>query len=72
MTSRSLNDPPARRARRDPHPDRIGARLAGTAIMLAGALMSVARVSFSVEHRAPSAPEAETETVKMPPPDSPA
>ena len=44
--------------------------LAGSALLLAGAFMSVARVSFSVEHRAPSA--AEPETVKMPPPDSPA
>jgi len=46
--------------------------LAGSALMLAGAFMSVARVSFSVEHRAPSTPPPETETVKMPPPDSPA
>jgi carbon starvation protein CstA len=46
--------------------------LAGSALLLAGAFMSVARVSFSVEHRAPAASEAETETVKMPPPDSPA
>jgi len=46
--------------------------LAGSALLLAGAFMSVARVSFSVEQRAPRASEAETETVKMPPPDSPA
>ena len=46
--------------------------LAGSALLLAGAFMSVARVSFSVEHRAPRAAERETETVKMPPPDSPA
>ena len=46
--------------------------LAGSALLLAGAFMSVARVSFSVEHRSPSAPETEAETVKMPPPDSPA
>jgi len=46
--------------------------LAGSALLLAGAFMSVARVSFSVEHRAPSAPGTEAETVKMPPPDSPA
>jgi len=46
--------------------------LAGSALLLAGAFMSVARVSFSVEHRAPPAPEPETATVKMPPPDSPA
>jgi hypothetical protein len=44
--------------------------LAGSALLLAGAFMSVARVSFSVEHRDPRA--SETETVKMPPPDSPA
>jgi carbon starvation protein CstA len=44
--------------------------LAGSALLLAGAFMSVARVSFSVEQRAPQA--SETETVKMPPPDSPA
>jgi len=46
--------------------------LAGSALLLAGAFMSVARVSFSVEQRAPRASEAETETVKMPPPDPPA
>jgi carbon starvation protein CstA len=46
--------------------------LAGAALLLAGAFMSVARVSFSVEHRARRASETETETVKMPPPDSPA
>jgi len=43
---------------------------AGSALLLAGAFMSVARVSFSVEQREPRA--SETETVKMPPPDSPA
>lgn len=46
--------------------------LAGSAVLLAGAFMSVARVSFSVEHRARSAPATDAETVKMPPPDSPA
>ena len=46
--------------------------LAGSALLLAGAFMSVARVSFSVEQRATRASEAETETVKMPPPDPPA
>ncbi len=46
--------------------------LAGSALLLAGAFMSVARVSFSVEQREPRASQAETETVKMPPPDSPA
>jgi len=46
--------------------------LAGSALLLAGAFMSVARVSFSVEQRAPRASEAETETVKMAPPDPPA
>ena len=44
--------------------------LAGSALLLAGAFMSIARVSFSVEHREPA--PSETETVKMPPPDSPA
>ena len=44
--------------------------LAGSALVLAGAFMSVARVSFSVEQRETRA--AETETVKMPPPDPPA
>ena len=45
--------------------------LAGSALLLAGAFMSVARVSFSVEHREPrvSTPPPETETVKMRPPD---
>ena len=41
--------------------------LAGSALLLAGAFMSVARVSFSVEHREPrpSTPPPETETVKL-------
>ena len=41
--------------------------LAGSALLLAGAFMSVARVSFSVEHREPRAgsPPPETETVKL-------
>ena len=40
--------------------------LAGAAVILAGALMSVARVSFSVERReAAPAPASETETVKL-------
>ena len=44
---------------------------AGSALLLAGAFMSVARVSFSVEHREPrpGTPPPETETVKMRPPD---
>jgi peptidoglycan/LPS O-acetylase OafA/YrhL len=55
--------------------------LAGAALLLAGAFMSVARVSFavSVEHRerSPSAapapaPDPETETVKLTPPERPA
>ena len=44
--------------------------LAGALAMLAGAFMSVARVSFSVEHREPPA-DPETETVKLRPPDQP-
>jgi hypothetical protein len=44
--------------------------LAGAALLLAGGLMSVARVSFSVEQREPP-PDAESETVKMRPPDRP-
>ena len=41
--------------------------LAGAALLLAGAFMSVARVSFSVEHREPrpGTPPPETETVKL-------
>ena len=41
--------------------------LAGSALLLAGAFMSVARVSFSVEHREPrpGSPPPETETVKL-------
>jgi hypothetical protein len=41
--------------------------LAGSAILLAGAFMSVARVSFSVEHREPrpGSPPPESETVKL-------
>jgi hypothetical protein len=52
--------------------------LAGSLLMLAGAFMSVARVSFSVEHRERAAPppppaaDPETETVKLRPPDQPA
>lgn len=51
--------------------------LAGSLLMLAGAFMSVARVSFSVEHREPAPPpppaaDPETETVKLRPPDQPA
>ena len=52
--------------------------LAGSALLLAGAFMSVARVSFSVEHREPrpAAPpppaDPETETVKLRSPDEPA
>src|SRR5688500_7680167 len=43
--------------------------LAGSALLLAGAFMSVARVSFSVEHREPA--RSESETVAMRPPDEP-
>jgi hypothetical protein len=41
--------------------------LAGSALLLAGAFMSVARVSFSVEHREPrtGSPPPETDTVKL-------
>jgi hypothetical protein len=41
--------------------------LAASALLLAGAFMSVARVSFSVEHREPrvGSPPPETETVKL-------
>ena len=51
--------------------------LAGSLFLVAGAFMSVARVSFTVEHRAPPAPpppaaDPETETVKLRPPDEPA
>jgi hypothetical protein len=48
--------------------------LAGSAILLAGAFMSVARVSFNVERREPRAgtPPAETETVKLTKHDEPA
>ncbi len=53
--------------------------LAGSLLMLAGAFMSVARVSFSVEQREgrpvapppPPAADPETETVKLRPPDEP-
>jgi hypothetical protein len=47
--------------------------LAGSALLLAGAFMSVAHVSFSVEHREPrpGTPPPETETVQMRPPDEP-
>jgi hypothetical protein len=41
--------------------------LAGSALLLAGGFMSVARVSFSVEHREPrpASPPPETDTVKL-------
>jgi carbon starvation protein CstA len=47
--------------------------LAAAALLMAGAFMSVARVSFSVEHREahPGTPPPETETVQMRPPDEP-
>jgi zinc transporter ZupT len=47
--------------------------LAGAALLLAGAFMSAARVSFSVEQREPrpGTPPPETETVQMRPPDQP-
>ena len=79
--SQFVNHPP-RVAGLDPQLE-IGAwlSLAGAAVMLAGAFMSVARVSlnFSVEHRErrpideppPPAAASDTETVKLPP-DSPA
>ena len=44
--------------------------LAGSALLLAGAFMSVARVSFSVEQREPP-PDPDTETVKLRTPDEP-
>jgi carbon starvation protein CstA len=79
--SQLVNDPP-RVAGLDPQLE-LGAwlGLAGAALMLAGAFMSVARVSlaFSVEHREPPAAappqpaaDPETETVKLTPPDRPA
>jgi hypothetical protein len=48
--------------------------LAGSLLMLAGAFMSVARVSFSVEQREPrpGTPPPESETVKLRPPEGPA
>jgi len=48
--------------------------LAGSALLLAGAFMSVARVSFNVERRdsRPGTPPPETETVKLTRHDEPA
>ena len=51
--------------------------LAGSLLLLGGALMSIARVSFSVEQREPPpapppAADPDTETVKLRPPDRPA
>jgi carbon starvation protein CstA len=48
--------------------------LAGSALLLAGAFMSVARVSFNVERREaePGTPPPETETVKLTRHDEPA
>lgn len=71
--SQLIDSPPAvATSDLDPH---TGAwlALAGAALLLAGAFMSVARVSFSVEHREPrpSASPPETETVAMRRPDEP-
>ena len=44
--------------------------LAGALLLIGGAFMSIARVSFSVEQRE-QPPDPETETVKMTPPDRP-
>jgi hypothetical protein len=79
VSSQLVNDPP-RVAGLDPSLE-IGAwlALAGAAVLLAGALMSVARVSLalSVERRTPPAAApphsaAETETVKLTEHDRPA
>ena len=77
VVSQIVNDPP-RVAGLDPDLE-VGAwlSLAGAAVLLAGGLMSAARVSLevSVEHRDSRSavqPAAEPETVKMTPPDPPA
>lgn len=85
VASQLINEPPLAQAAEDVERG-TGAwlGLAGSAILLAGAVMSVARVSFSVERRTgavqpattseppPSETETETETVRMTPPDRPA
>jgi carbon starvation protein CstA len=82
--SQLVNEPPA--VARGDFELETGAwlALAAAAVLLAGAFMSVARVSFSVEQREPRpaapppaadpapAADPETETVKLDPPDRPA
>jgi hypothetical protein len=72
LTASQLIDHPPAVAGSDADPQ-TGAwlALAGSLLILGGAFMSVARVSFSVEQREPR-PDPETETVKMTPPDPPA
>ena len=75
LTASQLIDPPPAVALSDLHLQ-TGAwlALAGSALLLAGAFMSVARVSFNVERREPrpGAPPPETETVKLTEHDPPA
>ena len=70
LTASQLIDAPPAVAQSEFDPE-TGAwlALAGSALVLAGAFMSIARVSFSVEHREPPPPESET--VPMRPPDQP-
>jgi carbon starvation protein CstA len=77
VASQLINEPPLAQAADDIERG-TGAwlGLAGSAVLLAGAVISVARVSFSVERRTgavqPATPaEPETETVRMTPPDRP-
>jgi len=66
--SQLVNDPPRVAGSDASVAEGAWLALAGSALVLAGAIMSVARISFSVEHREPRAappPETETETVKL-------
>jgi hypothetical protein len=69
LTASQVIDGPPATVGHDLDPQ-IGAwlALAGSALLLAGAFMSVARVSLSFEQREPP-PDPETETVKLRPPD---
>ena len=65
VVSQLLNHPPAVNGGELDTKTGAWLALAGAAVMLAGALMSIARVSFSVERREPPPPPSETETVKL-------
>ena len=62
--SQLVNDPPRVAGSDASVAEGAWLALAGSALVLAGAIMSVARISFSVEHREPPV-DPHTETVKL-------